>query len=134
MGKSTWKGERMRTVVGVYEHRALQLMRNIYQASPNSLVAFTSLVPRPMDHSRSMKMCQNFGRSLETTVQDMRANRSWNCNYINIYDEFLDNEGGIKDIKDVFVEELYLLPMGICQLRAKWLRHFGFFLPRADKV
>ena len=118
--------------LGVYGTQKVQkevtrLMRSIQKQISSALVTFTSLVPRLMDHLHSRSLCEKFARTLEVTVQDMQATCGWNCNFVDVYQEFLNRDGSLKNPTVNFVEELYLSPTGIRLLRAMWLRHLGFF-------
>ena len=69
----------------------------------------------------------------QKVTDDMRRNGTWNCDFLDVYEDFLTTDGSILDIDVNFVGDLYLSPQGIRIIRACWLRHFGFFPPKGGK-
>ena len=118
--------------LGVFDSREVHrhvkdLVSAIAAVSPSLLITFTGLVPQPMDHPRSRVRCENFSCALCLSTDEFRKTRGFNCNYLQVYQEFLHQDGTIKNPSDNFIEDVYLLPTGIRILRVAWLRHFGFF-------
>ena len=57
--------------------------------------------------------------------------RKVNCEFVSVYEQFLDANNNIRSAKDYFQQELYLTEAGTRYLRAFWLRHIGVFPPKA---
>ena len=73
-----------------------EIMLEITRASPNSMVLFAGLVPCPIDHPRSRVRCENYSRSFDLSTEELCRTKGYNCNYISVYIEFLDQEGNIR--------------------------------------
>ena len=105
-------------------------MKVVSQISPNSLVVFSGLVPRPMDYPSSKVRCENY-RSIQLATEELCREKGWNCTAVLVFNEFIDRNGNITESMKHFVEGLYLTQAGIRKLRAIWLRHLGYFPKKA---
>ena len=124
--------------LGVFQHQILkhevtQLVEEVTRVTPNSLIMFSGVVPRPVDHQRSWNKCISFNKALQMVIDQLRQDRHLNCTFLDPYSEFLDAHGNILDPHTNFQDELYLTEIGIRNLCAMWLRHFGFFPKKPSK-
>ena len=103
------------------------LMQEINAINNTSLVVFSGVVPRPLDHHRSRNCCINYNSVLQSTVEKLRKQDNYNCAYVDVYGEFLDHKHNICDVRKNFVEELYLSEAGVRIACSAWLRYLGFF-------
>ena len=85
-------------------------------------------IPWPMDHPRSCQKCESFTCALQLATEDLKKTRSLDCDVVSVYQEYLNQDGSIKNVKDNFIEDIYLSSAGIRVARVAWLRYFGFFL------
>ena len=97
-----------------------ELVKVIHQFSKNTMVVFSGLVPRPMDHFRSHLRCRNYSKLYEDAAQDLRK-KGYNCVAVMVFDEFLDSNGNIVNAGANFKEDIFLTITGIGILRAAWL-------------
>ena len=122
--------------LGVFDVTKLQqeaagLVEEIQKQSPSSMIIFSGLVPRPLDHPRLRKRCENYSQAYWLASDDLRGTRGANCSFVAVYQEFLNQDGTIK-VQDMnFEQGIYLSVAGIRVLRAAWLRFLGFFPQKA---
>ena len=124
--------------LGVFQHQILkqdvtQLVEEVVRVTPNSLIVFSGVVPRPVDHQQSRNRCISFNKVLQMVVNQLRQDKHMNCMFLDPYSEFLDAQGKILDPHTNFQDELYLTEIGIRNLRAMWLCHLGYFPKKPGK-
>ena len=78
-------------------------------------------------------MVHGSGRSVPEGHGRHEEERNLECDFLDVYEDFLATDGSILDIDVNFMGDLYLSPQGIRIIRACWLRHFGFFPPKGGK-
>ena len=110
-----------------------QLLTAITEVNPNAHVIFSGLVPRPVDDVRSRNRVHQMSSIMVQEVNRCRGVDNWNCGFVNIMDEFLDEFGEIKEVEHNFVDRLYLSTDGTRVARAAWLRHLGFFPKKSQQ-
>ena len=76
--------------LGIFEAVKVQqevkkLMMVINSASPNSLVMFTGLLPRPMDHLRSRSVCESYNKMMKLTIEELKNQKVWNVSFLDVY-------------------------------------------------
>ena len=87
-----------------------QFVSEASKVSPNSLITFTGLVPRPMDFPRSRARCESYSRTYQLAVQGLSASGKGNCSYMLAAQEFLTQDGRILNPDTNFEGELCLKP------------------------
>ena len=119
--------------LGVFQLQALQkdlqeLMETVTQINDKSLVVFSGILPRPLDHHRSRNRCVSYNKALRNTVDQLRKDNGWNCTMVDGFQAFLQEDGKISDPSVNFHEDLYLSEAGIRIIRAEWLRYLDISL------
>ena len=117
--------------LGRFDSRAVhrqvaEFMKIVDKVTPNSLVLFSGLVPRPVDFPKSKIPCENYTRVYSVATQDL-AKKVWKCSTIPVFEEFINKKGLVEDPLQNFDDGLYLTNMGMRKLCAAWLRHLGYF-------
>ena len=125
--------------IAEYEHHRVakqvhEFMTVVSQITPQTLVLFSGLIPRPLDHPRSRRVCINYSSTYNLVAEELRRKRSWNCVAMTVFEEFCDRQGAIVLVKDRFLDTLTLTQAGIRVLRAAWLRKLGYFPRKASEL
>ena len=98
--------------IGVYEHgkfaaEVASLIKAVNQVNPNCHVVFSNLVPRPVDDDRSRKCVNQMSTTIAQEVARVWQQHGWNCGFVNVMEELLDDCGYIKhpdtNFEDMFV-------------------------------
>ena len=67
-------------------HRQVtDFMTVLNQITPNTLVLFSGLVPRPVDHPSSKIRCENYTRAYQLATQELCRDRGWNCTTVAVF-------------------------------------------------
>ena len=124
--------------VAMFQQKAVakqitEFVKVVNEITPNTLIMFSGLVPRPLDHPESRMICHDYTRTYIKVTEELRMKNNWNCVALSVYDEFLNQQGDIDNPMDHFLEGLYLTKSGIHVLRAAWLRRLGYFPQKAVK-
>ena len=124
---------RLFDAVTVYE-QVSDLVSTITSINKDTQIIITGLVPRPMDYPGLHKMCKNYNAAYRNIVQELKRKQRLNVDFVDVFYEFLELNGTLKQLKRNFVEEIFLSAQGCRMLRAIWLRHLGFFPKKAVEV
>ena len=124
--------------LGLYELKKVQkditdFVAVITEISPNTMIVFSGLVPRPMDFERSAPRCRTYTKAYVDTAQQLRNHKGWNVTALSVFDQFLDEEKGVANTSVNYEDNVYLTVTGIRILRAAWLRFLGYFPKKAPK-
>ena len=96
----------------VVQKQAAELVKVINHITPNTMVVFSGLIPRPLDHQRSRVRCQNYSKMYVNMAEELRK-KGYNCVAIPVFHEFLDGQGNIVNMEHYFVDNIFLSPTGI---------------------
>ena len=124
--------------LGLYEHKRVQkdvmdFVSTMAQVTPNTMVIFSGLVPRPMDLERSAPRCGTYTRTYQDIARQLRTNKGWNVTAVSVFDNFMDQQKQVIKPTENFEENIYLSVSGIRVLRAAWLRFLGYFPKKVSK-
>ena len=113
--------------------QVIEFMKLVGCQSPNSMVIFSGLLPRTVDFHKSRITCKNYSRAYKVATHELVETKGWSCSTVMVFTKFLDKQGLIEDPAKYFINDLYLLSLGIRKLRACWLRHLGYFPCKASE-